>query len=374
MKRKAELLAEGMRDQGYDVITPGDTDFVYGWDEYENLIKTANVPVVCSNLKVGDSYPFKRFLIKDVDGVKFGFIGLIHPTFKIPPRGGQEVTIEDPAIVAQELVTELRPRVDALIALTHIGLRDDESLATKVSGIDFIFGGHSREILGYPNHYGRTQVYQGGKQGKYVGWVKLKATPHDDSTAPADSQQKFDLAALTSELRPVKQEDWQEPKYKAKIEEYHAWAKDVGKDLKPGDQVPLSPRNNDVYWGETLCGQCHAKQHEFWKKTSHAHAYQTLVNANKQFDMECLACHTTGFDALKSRMKHGAKTMVDVKGMENVQCESCHAPGSRHSLPEIKGRALEVQTCVKCHNTTMDPTFDHVNKLKLMSCPPSNPG
>ena len=79
---------------------------------------------------------------------------------------------------------------------------------------------------------------------------------------------------------------------------------------------------------------------KFGKKTRHAHAYDTLVKARdpklRQFDGECIACHTVGFKhhtgyqdpppgaTPKQVEKHNLKLL-------DVGCESCHGPGSAHA-------------------------------------------
>ena len=51
--------------------------------------------------------------------------------------------LEDPVAEAARQIALLRPSVDVLIALTHIGLREDERLARACPGLAVIVGGHS---------------------------------------------------------------------------------------------------------------------------------------------------------------------------------------------------------------------------------------
>ena len=82
---------------------------------------------------------------------------------------------------------------------------------------------------------------------------------------------------------------------------------------------------------------------------AHAKAYPTLVRQNKQYNLECVGCHVTGYEA------PGGSTVAHVEKLENVQCEVCHGPGSRHvekpKEPGLIARSPEKSLCAsKCHH------------------------
>ncbi len=45
-----------------------------------------------------------------------------------------------------------------VIALTHIGIKQDRELAEKVEGIDLILGGHTHVITEEPERVGKTAI------------------------------------------------------------------------------------------------------------------------------------------------------------------------------------------------------------------------
>ena len=59
-------------------------------------------------------------------------------------------------------------------------------------------------------------------------------------------------------------------------------------------------------------------------KTAHAHAYATLSTQFKEFNLECVGCHVTGYE------RAGGTTVTHVDKLRDVQCEVCHGPGSKH--------------------------------------------
>ncbi len=55
--------------------------------------------------------------------------------------------IQEPLQVTEQLVRKLRPEVDVLIVMSHLGLRLDERMAQEIPGIDVILGGHTHHLL-----------------------------------------------------------------------------------------------------------------------------------------------------------------------------------------------------------------------------------
>jgi sulfur-oxidizing protein SoxB len=79
----------------------------------------------------------------------------------------------------QELVDEIREtkNPDAIIVLSHNGYDVDKKMASVVSGIDFILGGHTHDAVpeAYPvkNSKGVTHVINSGSNGKFVGVLDI---------------------------------------------------------------------------------------------------------------------------------------------------------------------------------------------------------
>jgi len=91
------------------------------------------------------------------------------------------------------------------------------------------------------------------------------------------------------------------------------------------DKRPLpAPPGESHYVGVELCSSCHKSERQFWNLTQHASAYATLSSQHKEFNLDCVSCHVTGYD------KPGGSTVVHVENLSSVQCEVCHGPGSRH--------------------------------------------
>src|SRR5262249_47606525 len=91
------------------------------------------------------------------------------------------------------------------------------------------------------------------------------------------------------------------------------------------DHTPApAAKSESGYLGIEKCSACHAEQRKFWNSTAHFKAYATLANQDKQYNLDCVSCHVTGYE------KPGGSTVTFVDNLKDVQCESCHGPGSRH--------------------------------------------
>ncbi len=90
------------------------------------------------------------------------------------------------------------------------------------------------------------------------------------------------------------------------------------------------------YIGSAACQSCHAKEHELWAASSHAHAFATLAKSGDQKKADCQRCHTTGFGE-PTGFPHAASQL------ENVGCESCHGPAASSSTfrPEERSSSMD---------------------------------
>ncbi len=135
------------------------------------------------------------------------------------------------------------------------------------------------------------------------------------------------------------------------------------------DLVPPKPADGQPgYVGIEECTLCHAEARAVWDKTAHAHAYMTLEKDFKEYNLECVGCHVTGYG------KPGGSTVTHNKNLRDVQCEDCHGPGSRHiDNPEDKSLIQlkpDPKSCVtRCHHPPHVEGFDPAAKMSLVLGP-----
>ncbi len=123
-----------------------------------------------------------------------------------------------------------------------------------------------------------------------------------------------------------------------------------------------APADQASYVGIEVCSSCHPGPREVWSSTPHSRAYATLASQFKEFNLECVSCHVTGYE------RPGGSTVTHVDKLEDVQCEVCHGPGSRHvQSPSDRTRIVAVPdgaTCLGCHHPPHVEGFDPAVKMK----------
>jgi S-sulfosulfanyl-L-cysteine sulfohydrolase len=125
---------------------------------------------------------FKPATIKEIGGYRVAVIGQAFPYVPIahPKRFVPDWTFGIRDDELQKLVNSLRSndKVDAVVLLSHNGMDVDLKLASRVSGIDVILGGHTHDAVPQPipvtNPGGKTLVTNAGSSGKFLGVLDLE--------------------------------------------------------------------------------------------------------------------------------------------------------------------------------------------------------
>lgn len=169
---------------GYDAIVLGNHDWLIGPGELYKSLEASkfSIPILSANLdfskldtKIELSKYLKPYVIKNIDGVKIGILGLstfqfIFDSFFLP------VKLLEPVQVARKMVEQLRAveKCDVVIVLSHLGYDVDRSLANNVKGVDLIVGGHSHIIFKNLSTVAGVPISHIGKWGHYLGQINLK--------------------------------------------------------------------------------------------------------------------------------------------------------------------------------------------------------
>lgn len=125
---------------------------------------------------------FKPAMIKEIGGQRVAVIGQAFPYVPIahPKRFTPDWTFGIREAELQKLVDSLRgtDKADAVILLSHNGMDVDLKLASRITGIDVILGGHTHDAIPQPvaikNAAGVTLVTNAGSNGKFLGVLDLE--------------------------------------------------------------------------------------------------------------------------------------------------------------------------------------------------------
>jgi sulfur-oxidizing protein SoxB len=183
---------------GVDVMT-GHWEFTYLDEEVISNVQDFKGDFVCQNVFVKDDASFdyrfadfdgfnedslrafKPYTIKNMGGVRVAVIGQAFPYTPIanPGRFIPDWTFGIRDADMQAVVDTVREneKPDVVVVISHNGMDVDLKMASVVSGIDVIFGGHTHDGVPAPsvvkNKGGQTLVTNAGSNGKFLGVMQL---------------------------------------------------------------------------------------------------------------------------------------------------------------------------------------------------------
>jgi len=144
-QRMGRTMLERMGEMGYDVATPGNHDIYPLGSLTRELLESAPFPLIAANLRVETALlpPFPPYhLLETAGGRTVAVLGLATVNFD-PPEGLEMLDLEE--VVASHL--GLAQTHDALVLLSHLGIRPDLDLAIQFPEVDAILGGHTHTLL-----------------------------------------------------------------------------------------------------------------------------------------------------------------------------------------------------------------------------------
>lgn len=179
---------------GVDIMT-GHWEFTYQDDEVFANVDDFNGEFLAQNIKLTEDalfegkrshdedsgHVFKPYSIRELNGHRVAVIGQAFPYTPVanPQRFIPDWSFGIRNQELQELVDDIKEneKPDAIILLSHNGMDVDLKLASVVTGIDFILGGHTHDGVPVPvtvkNSAGETVVTNAGSNGKFVGVLDL---------------------------------------------------------------------------------------------------------------------------------------------------------------------------------------------------------
>jgi S-sulfosulfanyl-L-cysteine sulfohydrolase len=364
----AQDMVEAAKLLGVDVMT-AHWEFTYGEKRVLEIIekdfaKTATfkgIDFIAQNVKTKDfeDAVFKPYVMKEMNGVTFAIIGqafpytpIANPSWQVPSWtfGIQEQEL-------QKQVSEARAKgAQAVVLLSHNGMDVDLKLASRVTGIDVILGGHTHDGVPVPtmvkNEGGQTLVTNAGSNGKFLGVLDLdvrdkkvvavhyKLLPVFANLIPADKE----MDALITKLRAP---------FKGKLEEklaitdgvlfrrsnfngtFDQLILDALMDVR-GAEIAFSP---GFRWGTSLLsGQAITREH-LLDQTAITYPWTTLTNMTGESIKNVLEDVADNLFNPDPYYQQGGD-MVRVGGMQYTMDINAKA-GSRISGMRLGGKAID---------------------------------
>ena len=176
----AQDMVDASLALGVEVMT-GHWEFTYGMDRVKQVVGKdfkGRIDFVAQNVSTADfgDPVFPPATTREINGVPVAIIG---QAFPYTPIANPRYLVADWSFGIQE--ENLQKTVDAarakgaqlVVLLSHNGMDVDLKLASRVHGLDAIFGGHTHDgvPLAVPvaNRGGKTLVTNAGSNGKFLG-------------------------------------------------------------------------------------------------------------------------------------------------------------------------------------------------------------
>jgi hypothetical protein len=401
---KADAMAAALREMKLVAWAPGANDFAMGSERFAQLTGATGASPLAANVHGAPGLANKR--IVDADGVKVGLVGVGRPVSERAPKPSFEVQDAGPAV--KSALDELKkggakmfvllstlPRGEALRLIEvnpqfqlailgkpfEAGEQNDAPFDPELIG--------STLVVQAPNHVqgvvtidyyvedgkfefsdgsGLKELAERTRMNSRLADLKLRVAR---ARATPGAALEADLAARESEIRTIEAALARPPSpVAAKGSHFRYDYADVRESLGSADAVRLglgeyykkvNQKNRELFRdkvpvpvekgqasfiGASECKTCHAEEFAFWLTTPHHSAYETLVRQDKQYNLDCVSCHVTGYD------KPGGSTVTHVGALEGMQCENCHGPGSLHrESPMDKALIMPMPPQTLCADT-----------------------
>lgn len=345
---KFQTALDAMGQMNYAALNIGEGDLNLGIDYLKQMKAVAKFPFLSANLFTQEGKQvFPPFLVRSVDSIRIAIIGLISmdsaaQIAEINP----EIKVKAPETVLTSLLPDLTREAAFIVLLFNGEDARAKELAKLFPAIDIIVSSNdAEEPIAKPVKVGETLILTTGQEGKYLGRLDLSL---NQAGKIRDSQ--LQVVALSEKIPDS-------PQIASLLETYHEIVKNEGLLEKEKRE---KPSRGGVYRGSKSCRICHKKAFTICEKRPHAHAYETLVKKNRQFNPECVRCHTVGLGFLT-----GFVSQEKTPHLAGVGCESCHGVGSNHiQNPQPGYGQVEEADCRTCHTKEQSPGFDFKRYLK----------
>jgi sulfur-oxidizing protein SoxB len=193
---------------GVNLMSPH-WEFTLGAARVKEIIEKdfkGKINFLAQNVKTSDfgDQVFEPYVIREMNGVPVAIIGQAFPYTPIanPRHMVPDWTFGIQDENMQKMVDEARQKgAQAVIVLSHNGMDVDLKMASRVTGIDAIMGGHTHDGIPIPtvvsNAKGQTLVTNAGSNGKFLGVLDL------DVRAGKVQGYKYRLLPVFSNLLPA---------------------------------------------------------------------------------------------------------------------------------------------------------------------------
>jgi len=411
---KADTLARVLHGLGFAAFAPGVNDWADGPDALARRIAASGAGEIDAQGKA---------IVQDVGGVKVGFVGFGQGATgnasananveDVIARGaadakdhGAEVLVALAAVGRGEAkrIADAIPELTAIVVGSAKSAGDSNSSAPQgeqVNGVLIVQGGNHLQsvpvldlfvreplvpgrIVRFADATGLELAIKREELSRRIDELhtKLAAWERDPMVAPGDvAARRHELEGLEAQqsaldtkpppaqgsffryaVKEMRASLGKDPTVEADLLSYYRAVDDHNRVAFADRQPQPAAPDQAHYVGVAVCSSCHPQPREVWNGTPHSRAYATLATQFKEFNLECVSCHVTGYE------QPGGSTVTHVDLLKDVQCENCHGPGSKHVADPtdhaLIKRRPDPSVCTGCHHPPHVEGFDVAAKMQ----------
>jgi 5'-nucleotidase len=188
---KGQQMIDAWNNIGLDYSVFGNHEFDFGPEVLRQRIAESKFKWLGANVldaKTGkafaDTPPFE---VRELGGVRVGIFGLTLPETKTTSSPGPDVEFRGACETAKQIVPQIRAAgAQAIVALTHLSMKEDKELARCAEGIDVIIGGHEHTLL--QSSSGGTPIFKMTADARQMGRIDLNIDPKTGKVESIDWQ------------------------------------------------------------------------------------------------------------------------------------------------------------------------------------------
>lgn len=332
---EAEAIAELLHELGADAALPSAADLRLAGEQLDTLAQRAGFPLLVG-VQPSSEHPFAASLRRELGSLR---VAVVTAGAEIASGPLQKRASADPsASLARAVQAERQTGADFVIAVAGDGLDAAGSAASSAADLTISAGDMRAEPV-WTSAAPGSALLNAGREGRHLMVVDVWQAQRErlgarvvalDRHAPRDP-------AITRKLRALS----------IKINQYNATS-------LPRHPARAAPGQG--FAGSEPCAACHTATYLWWQRSAHGRAYATLQKVDKEYNLDCVSCHVTGYG------EPGGADVANVAGLAAVGCESCHGRALAHvDNPQRKPRpprTVSSSTCVRCHDAKHSPDFD----------------
>ena len=192
--KKNEFVFDIMQNiMGVELSAVGNHEVDATGAGFYDAAKNKKTTFVATNVTFDDDNKMKDFVkksvIKEKNGIKYGFIGAMPIDFKMctkeaSQKGVHVMDLNHTVTALQNEINNLKSQgVQRIIMLSHVGYDADKEIVPQLDGVDIVIGGHTHSVIDgakknenvLKSKSGEPVIItQGGENGHYYGILNVE--------------------------------------------------------------------------------------------------------------------------------------------------------------------------------------------------------